>query len=183
MISSIDTATFMVSNTKVFIEAYHANGEKGFAEVIKKDIQPSMEAIANFTDSLPVSEYHFILYLRDGKAFMETMRSKDVGWIKKIKTVWENRSLMGGGALEHGNSSFYVLPDFGDTTFTSMIKRVALHEFMHIFTPLNLHSEQIGNFDYVDPKMSKHLWLYEGVTEYFANLILLQSNFCLLYHI
>ena len=176
MISSIDTATFMVSNTKVFIEAYHANGEKGFAEVIKKDIQPSMEAIANFTDSLPVSEYHFILYLRDGKAFMETMRSKDVGWIKKIKTVWENRSLMGGGALEHGNSSFYVLPDFGDTTFTSMIKRVALHEFMHIFTPLNLHSEQIGNFDYVDPKMSKHLWLYEGVTEYFANLILLQSN-------
>ena len=79
MISSIDTATFMVSNTKVFIEAYHANGEKGFAEVIKKDIQPSMEAIASFTDSLPVSEYHFILYLRDGKAFMETLRSKDIG--------------------------------------------------------------------------------------------------------
>ena len=44
------------------------------------------------------------------------------------------------------------------------------------FTPLNLHSEQIGNFDYVEPKMSKHLWLYEGVTEYFANLILLQSD-------
>ncbi|GIS40075.1 hypothetical protein Ct9H90mP12_2690 [bacterium] len=45
MISSIDTATFMVSNTKVFIEAYHANGEKGFAEVKKKDIQPSREAM------------------------------------------------------------------------------------------------------------------------------------------
>ena len=176
MISTIDTATFMVSNTKVFIEAYHANGEKGFAEVIKKEIQPSMEAIASFTDSLPVSEYHFILYLRDGKAFMETLRSKDIGILKKVSTVWKNRSLMGAGALEHGNSSFYVLPDFGDTTFTSMIKRVALHEFMHIFTPLNLHSEQIGNFDYVEPKMSKHLWLYEGVTEYFANLILLQSD-------
>ena len=96
--------------------------------------------------------------------------------LKKIQTFWRNRSLFGVGALEHGNSSFYVLPDFGDTTFTSMIKRVALHEFMHIFTPLNLHSEHIGNFDYVEPKMSKHLWLYEGVTEYFANLILLQSN-------
>ena len=60
--------------------------------------------------------------------------------------------------------------------FTSMIKRVALHEFMHIITPLNLHSEQIGNFDYVDPKMSKHLWLYEGITEYFANLILVRSD-------
>ena len=175
MICEPDTATFMVANTKVFIESYHANGDKGFADVIKKDIQPSMEAIAIFADSLPVDEYHLILYLRDGKAFMETMQSKDAGLLKKAKTVWNNRSLLGAGALEHGNSSFYVLPDFGDTTFTSMIKRVALHEFMHIFTPLNLHSELIGDFDYVHPKMSKHLWLYEGVTEYFANLIMVQS--------
>ncbi len=176
MISSPDTATFMVANTKVFIESYHANGQKGFADVIKKEIQPSMEAVSSFIDTLPVSEYHFILYLRDGKALMETMRSKDAGLLKKINTVWSNRSLMSGGALEHGNSSFYVLSDFGDTSFTSMIKRVALHEFMHIITPLNLHSEQIGDFDYVDPKMSKHLWLYEGITEYFANLILVRSD-------
>jgi predicted metalloprotease with PDZ domain len=53
---------------------------------------------------------------------------------------------------------------------------VALHEFMHIFTPLNLHSEYIGEFDYVNPKMSKHLWLYEGITEYFAYLIQVQSG-------
>jgi len=176
MISSSDTSTFMVANTKVFIESYHANGERGFADVIKKEIQPSMEAVSGFIDSLPVDEYHFILYLRDGKAFMEVMRSKEVGLFKKIKTAWSNRSLLGAGALEHGNSSFYVLSDFGDTSFTSMIKRVALHEFMHIITPLNLHSEQIGNFDYVNPKMSKHLWLYEGITEYFANLILVRSG-------
>ncbi len=176
MICEPDTATFMVANTKVFIESYHANGDKGFADVIKKDIQPSMEAIAIFADSLPVDEYHLILYIRDGKVFMETMQSKDAGLLKKAKTVWDNRSLLGAGALEHGSSSFYVLSDFGDTTFTSMIKRVALHEFMHIFTPLNLHSELIGDFDYVNPKMSKHLWLYEGVTEYFANLIMVQSG-------
>ena len=176
MISKPDTSTFMVANTKVFIESYHANGEIGFADVIKKEIQPSMEAVTSFIDSLPVDEYHFILYLRDGKEFMKVMRSKEVGLFKKIKTAWFNKSLMGSGALEHGNSSFYVLSDFGDTSFTSIIKRVALHEFMHIITPLNLHSEQIGNFDYVDPKMSKHLWLYEGITEYFANLILVRSG-------
>jgi len=176
MISKPDTSTFMVANTKVFIESYHANGEIGFADVIKKEIQPSMEAVTSFIDSLPVDEYHFILYLRDGKEFMKVMRSKEVGLFKKIKTAWSNKSLMGSGALEHGNSSFYVLSDFGDTSFTSIIKRVALHEFMHIITPLNLHSEQIGNFDYVDPKMSKHLWLYEGITEYFANLILVRSG-------
>jgi hypothetical protein len=33
---------------------------------------------------------------------------------------------------------------------------------------LSIHSEEIHNFDFNKPKMSKHLWLYEGITEYFA---------------
>jgi predicted metalloprotease with PDZ domain len=37
-------------------------------------------------------------------------------------------------------------------------------------TPLSIHSKEIQDFDYNDPKMSQHLWMYEGVTEYFANL-------------
>ena len=163
MVSERDTATFMVANTKVFIET-HFNGEEyGYADLIKKEIQPSMEAVATFTDSLPVDEYHFIMYIRDGREFIKTLQSKEVGIITKAKTVIKNVTLFGMGALEHGNSSFYVLTDFGDSSYTSMIKRVALHEFMHIFTPLNLHSEYIGEFDYVNPKMSKHLWLYEGL--------------------
>jgi predicted metalloprotease with PDZ domain len=47
---------------------------------------------------------------------------------------------------------------------------VVSHEFFHILTPLNVHSEEVHYFDYNDPKMSQHLWMYEGVTEYFANL-------------
>jgi predicted metalloprotease with PDZ domain len=31
-----------------------------------------------------------------------------------------------------------------------------------------VHSEDIHYFDYNDPTFSKHLWMYEGVTEYFA---------------
>tara|TARA_B100001250_G_scaffold411812_1_gene441371 strand:+ start:162 stop:2102 length:1941 start_codon:yes stop_codon:yes gene_type:complete len=176
MVSEPDTTAFMVANTKVFIET-HFSGEKyGYADLIKKEIQPSMEAVATFTDSLPVDEYHFIMYIRDGREFMKTLQSKEVGIITKAKTAIKNVTLFGMGALEHGNSSFYVLTDFGDSSYTSMIKRVALHEFMHIFTPLNLHSEYIGEFDYVNPKMSKHLWLYEGITEYFAYLIQVQSG-------
>ena len=176
MVSESDTATFMVANTKVYIETYFNGEEYGYADLIKKEIQPSMEAVATFTDSLPVDEYHFIMYIRDGREFMKTLQSKEVGIITKAKTAIKNITLFGMGALEHGNSSFYVLTDFGDSSYTSMIKRVALHEFMHIFTPLNLHSEYIGEFDYVNPKMSKHLWLYEGITEYFAYLIQVQSG-------
>jgi len=35
---------------------------------------------------------------------------------------------------------------------------------------LSIHSNEIQYFDYNTPKMSEHLWMYEGVTEYFANL-------------
>jgi predicted metalloprotease with PDZ domain len=45
---------------------------------------------------------------------------------------------------------------------------VVSHEFFHIVTH-HIHSKEIQDFDYNDPKMS-HLWMYEGVTEYFANL-------------
>ena len=176
MISEPDTATFMVANTKVFIETHFNGEESGYANLIKKEIQHPMKAVATFTDSLPVDEYHFIMYIRDGRDFMDTLHSKDISLFKKAKTVIKNVSMFSIGALEHGNSSFYTLTDFGDSSYTSMIKRVALHEFMHIFTPLNLHSEYIGEFDYVNPRMSKHLWLYEGITEYFANLIQVQSG-------
>ena len=42
-----------------------------------------------------------------------------------------------------------------------------------IFSTMGLnpyfHSEEIGNFDFQKPKMSRHLWLYEGLTEYAAH--------------
>lgn len=57
-----------------------------------------------------------------------------------------------------------------------MIYETAIHEFMHIYTPLSLHSEHIGNFNYTNPVMSKHLWLYEGVTEYFSVQIAMQGD-------
>ncbi|MEO6166352.1 MAG: peptidase M61, partial [Chitinophagales bacterium] len=47
----------------------------------------------------------------------------------------------------------------------------AAHEFFHIITPLNIHSEEIQYFDFSHPKMSQHLWLYEGTTEYHAHLV------------
>jgi predicted metalloprotease with PDZ domain len=50
------------------------------------------------------------------------------------------------------------------------MKDVVSHEFFHIVTPLTIHSNEIQYFDYNAPKMSQHLWMYEGVTEYFANL-------------
>ena len=57
-----------------------------------------------------------------------------------------------------------------------MIRDVASHEFFHILTPLNLHSEQIHYFDYHNPGMSRHWWLYEGATEYTSALVQVRAG-------
>ena len=83
----------------------------------------------------------------------------------------EKMDARGFGALEHHTSTVVVLPEtmpFSELNQT--ITDVVSHEFFHILTPLNVHSKEIHYFDYNNPKMSKHLWMYEGVTEYFANL-------------
>ncbi|MBK7987987.1 MAG: hypothetical protein IPK11_13985 [Ignavibacteria bacterium] len=75
------------------------------------------------------------------------------------------------GALEHSYSSLYYLPESDNyTNIENMISHTASHEFLHIKIPLHLHSKEIDDFNFLNPKMSKHLWLYEGVTEYFAHL-------------
>ncbi|NBC64137.1 MAG: peptidase M61 [Bacteroidetes bacterium] len=74
------------------------------------------------------------------------------------------------GALEHHTSTVMVYPDYvNDNQLEEGLVDVISHEFFHIVTPLNLHSEDIRYFDYYSPTFSKHLWMYEGLTEYFAS--------------
>jgi predicted metalloprotease with PDZ domain len=80
------------------------------------------------------------------------------------------------GALEHAQSSFYYLPEDSISVMGPIIRDVSAHEFFHIQTPLNLHSDEIGHFDFQNPQMSKHLWLYEGLTEYAAQHMQLQGG-------
>ncbi|HKY59766.1 MAG TPA: peptidase [Gemmatimonadota bacterium] len=74
------------------------------------------------------------------------------------------------GAWEHSYSSEYVFPEVPfSETFGRTLKDVAAHEFLHIVTPLNIHSEIIEDFNFEKPVPSRHLWLYEGVTEWGAH--------------
>ena len=63
------------------------------------------------------------------------------------------------------------MPEGNNDNAVQFLIDVAAHEFFHILTPLNIHSEEIHYFDFNQPKMSKHLWLYEGTTEYHAHLV------------
>jgi predicted metalloprotease with PDZ domain len=83
----------------------------------------------------------------------------------------------GYGALEHSYSSLYYLPEMPDNILVPQLREIAAHEFFHIITPLNIHSEEIQYFDYDNPKMSEHLWLYEGTTEYHAQSVQVKYGF------
>lgn len=141
-----DTTTFEVGGAKILVSVYSSNKIVTSA-LLAKDIEEILKAQqAYLGGKLPIDKYAFIIYLYTGQS-----------------------GSGGSGALEHSYSSFYYLPAIDPKRLSGFLVDIAAHEFFHIVTPLNIHSEEIGNFDYINPKMSKHLWMYEGVTEYFAN--------------
>jgi predicted metalloprotease with PDZ domain len=143
MYSKADTAIIHVGNTEVLIGSYSPNGKitaKEIANSVKEVLAAQKEYLGG---TLPVEKYAFIFYFTD-------------------------QPVTSYGALEHSYSSFYYMPEATIDEMNQQLRDFASHEFFHIVTPLTIHSEEIHNFDFNDPKMSKHLWLYEGVTEYFA---------------
>lgn len=142
-----DTASIMIGESKVLISVYSPN-KKVKADFLAGNFTKLLQAQAKYLGgTLPVKKYAFLIYLTD------------------------NGGVSGAsGALEHSYSSMYFLPEGDPNKILQFVMDVAAHEFFHIVTPLNIHSEEIQYFDFNEPKMSKHLWLYEGTTEYHAHL-------------
>ena len=144
-----DYTTFNIDGMEILIGVYSPTG-KVTAESITPEMKTMMTAQKNFLGKINATKkYSVLLYL-------STMTDTDA---------------KGFGALEHPTATTVVLPEImpKDELVKSMIDVVS-HEFFHIVTPLSIHSKEIHDFDYNNPKMSQHLWMYEGVTEYFANL-------------
>jgi len=76
------------------------------------------------------------------------------------------------GALEHANSSDYLLIDFGWSMFKSNFLSIFSHEFFHLWNVKRIHSNLLGPFDYTERVMTKSLWVAEGITEYYAHTLL-----------
>jgi len=140
---------FQVGDIKVVLSVYSPNNLHS-ASSLKDAMYKMMVAQKAFLGDInSTSRYDIFLYLSKG----------------------DEKSPKGFGALEHHTSTVVVMPENmpKDELEESMIETVS-HEFFHIVTPLSVHSEDVHYFDYNNPTFSKHLWMYEGVTEYFANL-------------
>jgi predicted metalloprotease with PDZ domain len=149
MYSKPDYETFMVDGMEILLSVYSPSGTHS-AKSIMPDLEKTMRAQKTFLGPINNNKrYTVLLYLSD-------MQGNDA---------------QGFGALEHHTSTTVVFPEMMPAAaIAEQMKDVVSHEFFHIVTPLSIHSKEIQFFDYNNPKMSKHLWMYEGVTEYFANL-------------
>ncbi len=148
MYSKPDYTTFKVDDMEIQIAVYSPTG-KITAESITPEMKTMMTAQKHFLGPInSTKKYSVLLYL-------STMKDDAQGF----------------GALEHPTATTVVFPEMIPLeVLTKELKDVVSHEFFHIVTPLTIHSQEIQNFEYNAPKMSEHLWMYEGVTEYFANL-------------
>jgi len=111
------------------------------------------------------------------KKFLGDMNTNKKYAIMLYLAGTEGPQIKGFGALEHHESTSVVLHEMmPKEAIDEAIVDVVSHEFFHTVNPLKTHSEEIHYFDYADPKMSQHLWMYEGGTEYFANLFQIQEG-------
>lgn len=150
-----DTETFQVGDIEVSLSVYSPNGHYTAAS-LKGSMEKMMAAQKRFLGEInSTKQYTILLYL----------------------STLEDTDASGFGALEHHTSTVVVMPEQmpKDRLEESLIDIVS-HEFFHIVTPLTVHSKEIQFFDFYAPKMSQHLWMYEGTTEYFANLFQIQQG-------
>ena len=149
MYGDLDIEEFQVGDIKIVLSVYSPNGVHTAAK-IKETVFKMMKAQKQYLGDInSTPRYDIYLYLAPAA-----------------------EGAPGGfGALEHHTSTVVVLPEqMPDEALASSMIDVVSHEFFHIVTPLSVHSEDVHYFDYNDPTFSKHLWMYEGVTEYFATL-------------
>ncbi|RFP63852.1 peptidase M61 [Hymenobacter lapidiphilus] len=152
-----DTASFSTGGARISVAVLSETGAVKAAD-ISRMLRPMSEALTKYFGRMPVPRYQFLFYFPS----LDSPLSSEKG---------------GYGAMEHSYSSLYFLPEIPDPArLQSMVLEVASHEFLHMLAPLNIHSREIGDFDFRSPKMSQHLWLYEGVTEYVAQQVQVQAG-------
>lgn len=149
MYTKPDYTEFNVEGMDIVISVYSPTGKFKAAD-ITPETEKFMRAQKKFLGKFNANKkYTVLLYLSDLKA----------------------KDAKGFGALEHMTSTTVVMPEMMELEqLQEQLKDVVSHEFFHIVTPLSVHSREIHYFDFNSPQMSEHLWMYEGITEYFANL-------------
>jgi predicted metalloprotease with PDZ domain len=115
-----------------------------------EDTRRIVEAQRDFFGGLPYRHYTFILHLTDGR----------------------------GGGLEHRNSVSNMLDRWTFRPERSYERYLSLtsHELFHVWNVKRLRPAPLGPFDYRHENYTRLLWLMEGGTSYYDELLLARAG-------
>ncbi|GAB3781108.1 peptidase M61 [Spirosoma horti] len=148
LLGRLTKATTTVAGAQIDVYTY-SKTDKIKSDQLLTNMQSMLNAAGQFLKQLPVKRYTFLYHF------------EDQDW----------------GAWEHSYSSEYVIrEDEFSKKLADNMTSIAAHEFFHVVTPLNIHSEIIQQFNFVTPTPSEHLWLYEGVTEWASDAMQLRGQ-------
>jgi predicted metalloprotease with PDZ domain len=148
LLGNLTYAKDEVGGAQIDVYTYSATGKINSTTLLSA-MKDMLNAASDFLNGLPVERYTFLFHFSDKSA----------------------------GAWEHSYSSEYILKEGEwNEQMKNSVLSIAAHEFFHIVTPLNIHSEIIEHFNFVKPTPSQHLWLYEGTTEWAAHMMQLRGG-------
>ena len=117
---------------------------------LRDDFQKIVRAEAAMMGEIPYHDYTFLAHLR----------------------------APGGGGLEHLNSTGLIFAPFGfqpDASYHEQLSLVA-HEFFHLWNVKRIRPDALGPFDYTEENYTRLLWVAEGITSYYQDLVLRRAG-------
>src|SRR5262249_57328724 len=76
----------------------------------------------------------------------------------------------GGGGLEHKNSTLSTVAVRPGSPWPAI--GLLAHEYFHLFNVKRLRPVELGPFDFDRAPSTRSLWIAEGVTSYYSDLLL-----------
>ena len=119
-------------------------------ERVRRDVQKIVEAAAAMMGELPYRDYTFLLMLHP----------------------------TAGGGLEHRNSTALIFRRFNfrpESAYQDFLSLVA-HEHFHAWNVKVIRPDALGPFDYTAENYTRLLWVAEGVTSYYDNLLVRRAG-------
>jgi predicted metalloprotease with PDZ domain len=129
--------------------AIWGRGNEDEAQVLA-DTRRIVETARDLFGELPYRRYVFILLLADGQY----------------------------GGLEHRNSVSNIFPrwEFRPRRAYERFLALTSHEFYHVWNVKRIRPAPLGPFDYERENYTRQLWVAEGITSYYDNLILRRAG-------
>jgi predicted metalloprotease with PDZ domain len=137
-------------------------------ERMRRDVQKIVETQVELMGSeVPYHDYTFILHLRaNAGGGLEHLNSTALGYPRF------------GFRIRSGDRATSAAPNPTETferDYRGFLGLVS-HEFFHLWNVKRIRPDVLGPFDYTQENYTKVLWVAEGITDYYADLVLRRAG-------